>query len=279
MKDLFDSLSNKCSKKVTETYSTSFSLAVRMLGNSIRQDIHNIYGFVRFADEIVDSFHDYDKENLFNRFENELKQSLNDRISLNPILNSFQHTVHKYTIDQDLIQTFMDSMRQDLSKNVYSTNEEFDAYIYGSADVVGLMCLQVFVKGDHKKYERLKNAAMNLGSAFQKVNFLRDMKEDEQLLHRSYFPNIDLDSLDEISKEKIIMEIEENFKSAYEGILLLPPDARLGVFIAYKYYKRLMEKLRKIPASEIKTARVRVPNLEKIGLLTGNYLRYQFGGW
>lgn len=274
MKELFDSLSNKCSKKVTETYSTSFSLAVRMLGSSIRQDVHNIYGFVRFADEIVDSFHEYDKENLFNRFENELKQSLLDRISLNPILNSFQHTVHKYNIEQELIWTFMDSMRQDLRKNIYSTTAEFNDYIYGSADVVGLMCLHVFVKGDREKYENLKDAAMNLGSAFQKVNFLRDMKEDEELLHRSYFPNIDMNSLNEVSKEAIILEIEENFKKAYTGIFLLPHDARFGVFIAYKYYSRLMEKLRRTPASELKNSRVRVPNIEKISLLTGNYVKY-----
>lgn len=275
MKQLFDIVSHKCSREVTETYSTSFSLATRMLGPSIRQDIHNIYGFVRFADEIVDSFHDYDKQSLFNRFECELNQSLKERISLNPILNSFQNTVYKYNIDRALIQTFMDSMRQDLTKSVYISVEEFNKYIYGSADVVGLMCLQVFVKGDAEKYATLKEAAMNLGSAFQKVNFLRDIKDDEEILSRTYFPNIDLNTLDENSKQQIIVEIEENFKMAFEGIVNLPHDARLGVFVAYKYYRRLLKKLQKTPASEIKNSRIRVPNIEKLGLLTGSYLKYQ----
>lgn len=275
MKELFDIVSHKCSKEVTRTYSTSFSLATRLLGPSIRQDIYNIYGFVRFADEIVDSFHNYDKEVLFNRFDDELKQALTERISLNPILNSFQNTVHKYNIDPELIQIFMDSMRQDLTKNVYTSVQEFNAYIYGSADVVGLMCLQVFVKGDTTKYEKLREAATNLGSAFQKVNFLRDMKEDQEFLNRTYFPNINLDSLDEISKKKIVLEIEDNFKNAYQGIVDLPKEARLGVFVAYKYYQKLLNKLQHTPASEIKNSRIRLPNLEKIGLLTGSYLKYQ----
>lgn len=169
----------------------------------------------------------------------------------------------------------MDSMRQDLTKSVYTTVEEFNNYIYGSADVVGLMCLQVFVKGNSKKYNELKDAAMSLGSAFQKVNFLRDIKEDEEILSRTYFPNIDLNTLDEISKEKIIIEIEDNFKKGYQGILKLPHDARLGVFVAYKYYRRLLKKLRETPAAEIRNSRIRVPNIEKFGLLTGSYLKYQ----
>lgn len=275
MKEIFDILSDECSKKTTQAYSTSFSLATKMLGPSIRQDIYNIYGFVRFADEIVDSFHKYNKEKLFECFERDLQRALDDRISLNPILNSFQNTVHKYNIDRELIQTFMSSMRQDLTKSVYTTVEEFNDYIYGSADVVGLMCLQVFVKGNSEKYDELKNAAMNLGSAFQKVNFLRDIKEDEEILSRTYFPNIDLNTLDEISKEKIILEIEDNFKKGYLGILKLPHEARLGVFVAYKYYRRLLKKLQKTPAAEIRNSRIRVPNIEKIGLLTGSYLKYQ----
>ena len=275
MKELFDIVSNKCSKEVTETYSTSFSLATRLLGSSIRQDIYNIYGFVRFADEIVDSFHEYNKEILFNRFEGELQQALTERISLNPILNSFQNTVNKYNINRNLIQVFMDSMRQDLTKSNYISIHEFNEYIYGSADVVGLMCLQVFVKGDPNKYEELREAAMNLGSAFQKVNFLRDMKEDQEFLSRTYFPNINLETLDEIAKEKIVVEIEDNFKNAYQGILDLPKEARLGVFVAYKYYRRLLNKLKRTPAAEIKNSRIRVPNIEKIGLLTGSYLKYQ----
>lgn len=275
MKEIFDILSDACSKKTTQAYSTSFSLATKMLGPSIRQDIYNIYGFVRFADEIVDSFHQYNKEKLFECFERDLKMALEDRISLNPILNSFQNTVHKYNINRGLIQTFMHSMRQDLTKSVYTTVEEFNEYIYGSADVVGLMCLQVFVKGNAEKYDELKDAAMNLGSAFQKVNFLRDIKEDEEILSRTYFPNIDLNTLDEISKEKIIIEIEDNFKKGYQGILNLPNEARLGVFVAYKYYRRLLKKLQQTPAAEIRNSRIRVPNIEKIGLLTGSYLKYQ----
>lgn len=275
MKELFDIVSQTCSKEVTATYSTSFSLATKMLGPSIRQDIHNIYGFVRFADEIVDSFHDYDKETLFNRFENCLKEALLDGISLNPILNSFQHTVLKYNIEKELIQAFMNSMRLDLSKNIYTTTEEFDNYIYGSADVVGLMCLKVFVKGDDEKYNALKDSAMSLGSAFQKVNFLRDLKQDYEFLNRTYFPNTNLESLDEISKQQIIDEIEDNFAKGYQGILLLPAEAKLGVFVAYRYYKRLLKKLQETPALEIKNARIRVPNIEKFELLTRSYVKYQ----
>lgn len=275
MKELFDIVSQSCSKQVTETYSTSFSLATRMLAPSIRQDIHNIYGFVRFADEIVDSFHDYDKELLFKRFETALEEALLDRISLNPILNSFQSTVYKYNIEKELIDTFMASMRLDLTKSNYTTVAEFNNYIYGSADVVGLMCLKVFVQGNDEKYQALKESAMNLGSAFQKVNFLRDIKEDQETLQRTYFPNTNLDSLDEISKQQIIDEITENFDRGYQGILLLPNEAKLGVFIAYRYYKRLLKKLQKTPALEIKNARIRVPNIEKIGLLTRSYVKYQ----
>lgn len=246
-----------------------------MLGPSIRQDIYNIYGFVRFADEIVDSFHNYDKEMLFNRFESSLEEALVDRISLNPILNTFQATVHKFNIDKNLIDIFMASMRQDLTKQVYTTTEEFDDYIYGSADVVGLMCLKVFVKGDAEKYNELKYGAMNLGTAFQKVNFLRDLKEDFENLNRCYFPNTNLNTLDEVSKEHIIQEIEGNFSKGYQGILQLPHDSKLGVFVAYRYYKRLLKKLQQTPADEIKNVRIRVPNAEKIGLLTRSYVKYQ----
>jgi len=275
LKELFDILSESCSKKVTKTYSTSFSLATQMLGPVIRQDIYNIYGFVRLADEIVDSFHDYKKEILFNRFENALDEALMDRISLNPILNSFQKTVYKYNIDRELINAFMDSMRLDLTKSTYYTAQELNDYIYGSADVVGLMCLKVFVKGNTEKYEQLKEPAMNLGSAFQKVNFLRDLKEDFENLSRTYFPNTNLDALDEISKAKIIEEIEVNFNLGYQGILQLPHDSKLGAFVAYRYYRRLLKKLQQTPATEIKNARIRVPNIEKIGLLTHSYVKYQ----
>lgn len=275
MKALFDTVSEKCSKETTHAYSTSFSLATKMLAPSIRQDIYNIYGFVRFADEIVDSFHDYHQTDLLDRFEQQLQLALDERISLNPILNSFQHTVHNNGIEPALINAFMASMRADLTKTEYHTQEEYEKYIYGSADVVGLMCLRVFVRGDHERYEQLKPAAMRLGSAFQKVNFLRDLKADFEELNRSYFPNANLASLDEASKAAIIDEIEADFKAGYQGILQLPAEAKFGVFMAYRYYKRLLKKLKGTPAGEIKSTRIRVPNYEKVGLLTRSYVKYQ----
>lgn len=275
MKELFDIVSKECSKKVTNAYSTSFSLATKMLAPTIRQDIYNIYGFVRFADEIVDSFHGYNIESLFNRFEADLWLALDDKISLNPILNSFQETVYKYNIDVALIKSFMKSMRLDLSKTTYLTDEEYKEYIYGSADVVGLMCLKVFVKGDIEKYNALKDSAMALGSAFQKVNFLRDLKADFEGLSRTYFPNTNLNALDEQSKTEIINDIENDFKAGYEGILHLPAEAKFGVFMAYRYYRRLLKKLHNTPAIEIKNSRIRVPDYEKFGLLTRSYVKYQ----
>ena len=197
MKKLFDQVSESCSKVVTESYSTSFTLATKMLDSSIRQDIYNIYGFVRFADEIVDSFHDFDKKDLLNLFELDLKKSIKDKISLNPILNSFQKTFNKYEIDYELVNSFLKSMKFDLNKKQYLNKEEFDEYVYGSADVVGLMCLKVFVKGNQKQYNELKPYAMSLGSAFQKVNFLRDLKADHDGLNRSYFPNLNIEEFDE----------------------------------------------------------------------------------
>ena len=275
MKETFDILSQQCSKNVTNIYSTSFSLATKMLAPVIRQDIYNIYGFVRLADEIVDSFHNYERERLFNRFEENLENALIEKISINPILNSFQHTVHRYGIDRGLIDSFLKSMKMDLSKSVYHTQKEYTDYIYGSADVVGLMCLYVFIQGDMKKYDELKESAMRLGSAFQKVNFLRDLKADYENLSRSYFPNTNLEALDEISKQRIISEIEEDFKFGYEGILQLPTEAKFGVFMAYRYYRKLLKKLKRTPAGDIKNTRVRVPNYEKFGLLTRSYVKYQ----
>jgi phytoene/squalene synthetase len=275
MKALFDTVSFACSVKVTKAYSTSFSSAVKMLAPSIRQDIYNIYGFVRFADEIVDSFHDYNKELLFEKFEKELEDAIQDKISLNPILNSFQHTVNKYNISQDLISAFMKSMKLDLVKQEYKTTEEYHDYIYGSADVVGLMCLMVFVNGDEKKYEELKDSAMKLGSAFQKVNFLRDLKADFEGLNRTYFPNTDLNKLTETSKKEIIDDIEADFKMAYEGILRLPIEAKFGVYTAYRYYKRLLKRLKTTPSTEIKNTRIRVPDYEKAELLARCYVKYR----
>lgn len=275
MKSIFDKVSFECSRNVTKSYSTSFSTAVNMLAPSIRQDIYNVYGFVRFADEIVDSFHDYDKESLFALFENDLALALKNKISLNPVLNSFQHTVTKYNIPMDLIDAFMKSMKLDLTKTEYKTTEEYEEYIFGSADVVGLMCLKVFVNGDHTKYNELKGAAMRLGSAFQKVNFLRDLKADYEVLSRTYFPNTDLNQLDEISKLKIIEEIEADFKAGYQGIVDLPMEAKFGVYTAYTYYKKLLSKLKNTPSAEIKNTRIRVPNYQKYGLFAKSYLSYK----
>jgi len=275
MKSIFDNVSKECSKLVTNAYSTSFSLATKMLSDTIRQDIYNIYGFVRFADEIVDSFHDYDKEKLFKNFEDNLDTALVDKISLNPILNSFQETYHNYGIDKHLVDSFMNSMRLDLHKTDYLTEQEYRDYIYGSADVVGLMCLKVFVKGDNTQYEDLKDSAMSLGSAFQKVNFLRDLKADFEDLSRTYFPNTDLNHLDEVSKKAIIADIEEDFIKGLQGIKRLPLEARFGVFMAYRYYNKLLDKLKKTPALKIKSTRIRVPNYKKVELLTRSYVKYQ----
>jgi len=275
MKALFDQVSEQCSKTVTKTYSTSFSLATKMLSNSIRQDIYNVYGFVRFADEIVDSFHNYNKKDLFNKFEYDLELALDHRISLNPILNAFQHTFHKYAIDKALVDAFMNSMRMDLHKTKYLTQEEYKAYIYGSADVVGLMCLRVFVKGDDATYCNLMQTAMALGSAFQKVNFLRDLKADHDELNRTYFPNTDLNKLTEVSKQDIINDIEADFSEGLKGIKKLPMEAKFGVFMAYRYYRQLLKKLRRTPALEIKNTRIRVPNYKKLELLTRSYVKFQ----
>ena len=275
MKSIFDTVSKDCSRIITQTYSTSFSMATKMLSNSIRQDIYNIYGFVRLADEIVDSFHDYDKKILFTQFEADLESALINKISLNPILNSFQETYHNYGIDKEMVDAFMNSMRQDLHKTVYHTEEEYKNYIYGSADVVGLMCLKVFVKGDPKKYEVLKETAMALGSAFQKVNFLRDLKADHDELNRTYFPNTDLNNLDEASKEAIINDIEKDFSEGLKGIKQLPLEAKFGVFMAYRYYNQLLVKLKTTPALEIKSTRIRVPDYKKVELLTRSYVKYQ----
>jgi len=275
MKETFDQVSYQCSKIVTKRYSTSFALAAKMLHPSIRSHIYNIYGFVRFADEIVDTFHDYNKEVLLNKFEQELEASLQNKINLNPILNSFQHTYHTYNIPKHLVDSFMKSMRMDLFKNIYRTDAEYKEYIYGSADVVGLMCLQVFVKGDTEAYNKLKESAMALGSAFQKVNFLRDVKADFEELNRSYFPNTNLKELDEASKKRIVEEIKADFKLGYQGIVGLPTEAKFGVYTAYKYYFKLLKKLQGTPSLEIKNARIRVPNYQKFGLLARSYVKFK----
>jgi phytoene synthase len=275
MKQLFDNVSFKCSKLVTKSYSTSFSLAVYMLAPSIRDAIYSIYGFVRFADEIVDSFHGFDKKYLIDDFEKEYYKAIEAGISLNPILNSFQQTVKQYNITDDLIQSFLKSMKLDLIKSDYHNKEEIEDYIYGSADVVGLMCLKVFVDGNESRYKKLKMEAMRLGSAFQKVNFLRDLKDDNLILNRNYFPGIDLNSFDENAKNKIIEEIEDDFKVAYQGIVKLPVEAKFGVYTAYIYYKKLLKKLENTPCHEIGNERIRVSNYSKAGLLAKSFVSYK----
>ena len=276
MKSIFDKISFDCSRSVTRAYSTSFSTAVKMLSPRIRQDIYNVYGFVRLADEIVDSFHDYDKEQLFIMFEADLENALQRGISLNPVLNAFQHTVRQYNIPRSLIDAFMKSMKQDLVKKDYATFAEYNEYIYGSADVVGLMCLKVFVNNDDKRYEELKNPAMRLGSAFQKINFLRDLKADMEELDRSYFPTLNLNEMDDATKKAIVEEIEADLREGYKGIVQLPAEAKFGVYTAYVYYKKLLSKLKNTPPLEIKTTRIRVPDYQKITLLAKCYLDYRF---
>jgi phytoene/squalene synthetase len=276
MKELFDTVSNDCSKLVTEKYSTSFSMAVNTLSPKIRTDIYNIYGFVRFADEIVDSFHGYDKELLMTYFERDYYIGKEMGISLNPILNSFQKTVNKYNIPDEMVQAFLKSMKADLHKTVYETKAEYEEYIYGSADVVGLMCLKVFVNGDDVQFDLLKDAAMRLGSAFQKVNFLRDLKDDYEVLNRSYFPNIDLGKLDTASKQLIIDEIKADFDFAFtNGILKLPVEAKFGVYMAYRYYRRLLMKLDSVPSEKIMDARIRISDPMKLNLLARSYVKYK----
>ena len=275
MKELFDKISEECSKNVTKSYSTSFSLATKMLSSNIRQDIYNIYGFVRFADEIVDTFHSYNKKELFSRFVDDLNYSLIEGISLNPILNSFQKTVNKYNIDKSLIDAILKSMEQDLEKKKSKSLKEYKDYIYGSADVVGLMCLKVFVGGNNDDFNRLKPYAMSLGSAFQKVNFLRDLNDDYKKLNRIYFPGIDYKTFNEDAKNNIMIDIEKDFSKALKGIYMLPNNSKFGVYAAYKYYKRLLRKLDRASYLQIKSKRVRVPNYQKVDVLARSYVRYR----
>jgi phytoene/squalene synthetase len=273
MKKTFDDLSELCSKSTTKSYSTSFYSAVNMLDESIRQDVHNVYGFVRLADEIVDSFEGYDKTYLLDKFENDFHESINQKISLNPILNAFQKTIFKYNIDLKLVDAFLKSMRMDLDKKEYFSREEYERYIYGSADVVGLMCLKIFVNGNENDYIKLKPSAMKLGSAFQKVNFLRDFKSDIELLERSYFPNVNLKELDYKSKQDIINEIKVDFQLAYEGIIQLPKSSKRGVYTAYVYYQRLLKKLDETHYENILESRIRVNDFIKMGLMAKSFFQ------
>lgn len=274
MKHLFDELSNTVSKITTQKYSTSFSLGILALKPSIRTAIYAIYGYVRLADEIVDSFHDYNKEQLLLRLKKDTAEALQEKISLNPILQSFQETVNRYQIDPELIEKFLHSMEMDLQQIDYNS-ALYNEYIYGSAEVVGLMCLQVFTEGNKAQYEALKPFAMKLGSAFQKINFLRDLKDDYQVLGRMYFPNIDVKVFDDWVKSQIEMEIEQEFKEALVGIKRLPASSRFGVYLAYKYYLSLFYKIKRKSSNEILNARVRIPNGQKIFVALKSYVCYK----
>jgi phytoene synthase len=275
MKSIFDKVSNDCSKLVIKRYSTSFYFSSSLLSKTIRQDIFNIYGFVRLADEIVDTFHDYPKQELLEDFEKELWRSVDNKISLNPILNSFQHTVNKYSIPKDLINSFLDSMKMDLEKKEYNSVEEYKKYIYGSADVVGLMCLKVFVKGSESSFSELSSFAISLGSAFQKVNFLRDLKDDSNVLNRVYFPNVDMNNFNEKSKKEIILEIEKDFANSVKGIVKLPKNSKFAVYIAYRYYNKLLKKLKRTSSENIVKKRIRIHNLQKFIVIARSYVKYQ----
>lgn len=271
---IFHDVSQECSKITTQRYSTSFSSAIKMLHAEIRTPIYNIYGFVRFADEIVDTFHDHDKEKLLSEFKTETYDAIARGISLNPILQSFQITVNKYNIDHELIEAFFRSMEFDLHKNQYD-QLGYEEYIYGSAEVVGLMCLYVFCNGDKQSYEMLKPHAKSLGAAFQKVNFLRDVKSDYQTLNRMYFPGVDFRNFTSDSKREIEEDIARDFKHAYEGILKLPLSARFGVYVAYKYYLSLFKKIRQMQPQRILEERIRIPNYAKAWVAAKALIRTQ----
>lgn len=270
---LYDRVCEECSVRTTKAYSTSFSMGIRFLSPSQQTPIYNIYGFVRFADEIVDTFHDFNKRELFDRFKADTYRAIEDRISLNPILHSFQQTYHRYGIDREHVDLFLRSMEWDLDREAYD-REGFDAYIVGSAEVVGLMCLRVFVDGDDALYQKLVPSARRLGAAFQKINFLRDLHADFVEMGRTYFPGFDLAQFDDETKAAIEAEIEEDFREAYIGILQLPRNSRLGVYVAYIYYTRLFSKIRSLPSERILEERIRIPNARKATLLMGSYLRH-----
>lgn len=276
MKQLFDEVSLKCSQLTTKSYSTSFSMGIRLLSKEIRGPIYAIYGFVRFADEIVDTFHDYNKEELLKEFKSNTYKSIEMGISLNPILNSFQKAVNEYKIPRELIDQFLHSMEMDLDLDSCD-RQNYEEYILGSAEVVGLMCLKIFVNGDSNEYTRLKPFAMALGSAFQKINFLRDLHADYKNLGRSYFPGLVVENFNESNKKSIEEEIAEDFKKAYEGIIQLPKKARFGVYLAYVYYLALFEKIKNTPSSKVIESRIRIPNERKYAILVSSYVRHQIG--
>ena len=272
MVNLYNDISFKTSYLITRSYSTSFSSAVRLLGRDVRDAIYSIYGFVRLADEIVDTFHSFDKNKLLEEFEKEYYEALSRGISMNPVLNSFQLTVKKYGIPDDLIRAFLRSMRTDLFKHNHNTKTETDAYIYGSAEVVGLMCLRVFVLGDSKLYDELEAPAKRLGSAFQKVNFLRDIRDDTEMLNRQYFHKSATSGFNETVKTEIVDEVEKEFADSFEGIKRLPGNSKLGVLTAYYYYNKLLKKVKNTPADKLLEKRVRVPDIIKMQLVIKAWL-------
>ena len=274
MKELFDQVSMRCSQITTNAYSTSFSLGIKMLDKKLRNPIYSIYGFVRFTDEIVDTFHDYDKKKLLTSFTKDTYLAIEEKISLNPILQSFQHVVNQYNIDHQLIDSFFHSMELDLEQSSYD-KKGYDEYIYGSAEVIGLMCLQVFCEGDRQQYDSLKSSARSLGSAFQKINFLRDFNDDYQGMGRLYFPNIKMDNFSETIKKEIEADIRNDFELGFQGIKRLPKSAKFGVYVAYIYYLSLFRKVTRKSANEILSARIRVSNLRKLSLLFGAFIRHR----
>jgi phytoene/squalene synthetase len=275
MKQLFDELSLECSRLATKKYSTSFSLGILFLHKRMRSPVYSIYGFVRLADEIVDSFHSYNKKSLWHDFRKQTYDAIENKISLNPMLNSFQEVVHHYAIPSELIESFLDSMELDLQKKIYDT-QGYNKYIFGSAEAVGLMCLCVFTEGNKNLYTELKQFAMKLGAAFQKVNFLRDIKSDNLELGRTYFPGVDLKNFTGRDKRKIECDIENDFNEALTGILRLPSSSRKGVFLAYYYYLMLFKKIKRLPACRILNERIRIPDYEKYLLLMKSSLKLQF---
>ena len=275
MRELYEKVARNTSIFTTHTYSTSFSLGIRTLAPSLREPICAIYGFVRFADEIVDTFHDMPQEELLNKFRTDTFEAIETGFSMNPILYSFQKAVNQFNIDPSHIDIFLKSMEMDLSKQNYR-QEELDSYILGSAEVVGLMCLHVFLDGKRDKYEELKPYAMRLGAAFQKVNFLRDLRNDVKELGRTYFPGFDNDNFDHNTKKLIEQDIREDFEVARKGILMLPRTSRLGVYLAYSYYLCLFKKIRSTTASTVMQKRIRVPNSRKMAILFFTYLRHKF---
>ncbi len=274
MKLLFDQVSSEVSKLTTRTYSTSFSWGIYFLNTRLRKSVYAIYGFVRLADEIVDSFHGYDKTYLLSKLKQDTYEALDYKISCNPILNSFQEAVHQYDIDRKLIDTFLLSMEMDLTQIKYDTSK-YEEYILGSAEVVGLMCLHVFTEGNKQQFEILKPYAMKLGAAFQKVNFLRDMKQDYQELGRVYFPGINWEAFNCNAKREIEQDIELDFKVALEGIKLLPASSRKGVYLAFVYYKSLFRRIRKLRSDEVMERRVRISNGRKLGLMVNSLVGYK----